>query len=251
LNQISISVPDTPLGHSILRAVALATIEGTAHCAMEQDCQTTAPSMPGQEMTAAFPIGPANPLPPPQTVPGETLAESAAQQPQISNCTGAMPPVGSGEKLDVRKFPWDPRIHSSGKSILGSGAWKYLRGVDRQLIEDIEAEYVAKGYGGNYGKGQAKVVSPPLPAAGPTPPPLPAAGPTPPPLPAAGPTPPVVIDSYYKFCEALRNIGKTTLDPQVRQVIADAGISSPGLLSKPENAPKIPIIAEALGLSDA
>lgn len=53
-----------------------------------------------------------------------------------------------GAEIDSRGFPWDARIHASTKTKLKSGptagAWKPLRGVDENLVKQVEAEYLAQ-----------------------------------------------------------------------------------------------------------
>ncbi len=49
-------------------------------------------------------------------------------------------PVNSGDDLDVRGLPYDARIHSAGKSKNQDGTWRYRRGVDPTLIEQVEKE---------------------------------------------------------------------------------------------------------------
>lgn len=47
--------------------------------------------------------------------------------------------VASGE-LDVRGLPWDKRIHAKTRTKNKDGSWKNLRGVDKDLLSQIEAE---------------------------------------------------------------------------------------------------------------
>lgn len=43
--------------------------------------------------------------------------------------------------LDKNGLPWDSRIHSTAKSFNADGTWKYLRGIDREvLVPQVEAE---------------------------------------------------------------------------------------------------------------
>lgn len=43
--------------------------------------------------------------------------------------------------LDKNGLPWDSRIHSAAKTFNADGTWKYLRGVDREvLVPQVEAE---------------------------------------------------------------------------------------------------------------
>lgn len=46
--------------------------------------------------------------------------------------------------LDKNGLPWDSRIHSAAKTFNADGTWKYLRGVDREvLVPQVEAELKA------------------------------------------------------------------------------------------------------------
>lgn len=49
-------------------------------------------------------------------------------------------PVNSGDDLDVRGLPYDSRIHSAGKSKNQDGTWRYRRGIDETVIEQVEKE---------------------------------------------------------------------------------------------------------------
>jgi len=57
-------------------------------------------------------------------------------------------PVGAAEELDPRGFPWDERIHSSSRGRLAKGNfWKNRKNLPDGVIEQVEAELRAKGYG--------------------------------------------------------------------------------------------------------
>lgn len=70
----------------------------------------------------------APPAPPVAEVP-------AAVVPQPAGPLGAAP-------LDVDKngYPWDERIHSSGKTKLANGTWRYKGGIPPERIATVEAE---------------------------------------------------------------------------------------------------------------
>lgn len=44
------------------------------------------------------------------------------------------------DKLDADGLPWDHRIHASSKAKLKDGTWRKRRGVDDELVKDVEAE---------------------------------------------------------------------------------------------------------------
>ena len=65
--------------------------------------------------------------------------------------------------LDGRGYPWDDRIHSESKALLAKApnGWKLRRGVDPALVEQVEAELRAQGFGAP--KPAAAVIVPPPP----------------------------------------------------------------------------------------
>ena len=65
--------------------------------------------------------------------------------------------------LDGRGYPWDARIHSESKALLAKApnGWKLRRGVDPALVEQVEAELRAQGFGAP--KPAATSVPPPAP----------------------------------------------------------------------------------------
>lgn len=42
--------------------------------------------------------------------------------------------------VDSRGIRWDERIHAATKSVNKDGSWRYRRGVDEKLIEEVEQE---------------------------------------------------------------------------------------------------------------
>lgn len=50
------------------------------------------------------------------------------------------PTIVNGVEVDSAGLPWDRRIHSSAKSKIKDGTWKKLRGVDDELVAQVEAE---------------------------------------------------------------------------------------------------------------
>lgn len=43
-------------------------------------------------------------------------------------------------EFDTNGLPWDGRIHAGSKARLANGAWRYKRGVDKDVVEAVEAE---------------------------------------------------------------------------------------------------------------
>ncbi len=54
----------------------------------------------------------------------------------IKSCPGPVKP-----ELDTSGFPWDPRIHNSGRSKKKDGTWRLCCGVGKELVERIRKEY--------------------------------------------------------------------------------------------------------------
>lgn len=53
------------------------------------------------------------------------------------------PPVVTDTKLDVAGLPWDARIHATTKTMTANGKWKYKKGVDPELVAEVEAQWKA------------------------------------------------------------------------------------------------------------
>ena len=51
--------------------------------------------------------------------------------------------VDNNQELDVRGLPWDERIHSTKKGKNADGSWRNRRGVDKDLLAQVEAELKA------------------------------------------------------------------------------------------------------------
>ena len=59
----------------------------------------------------------------------------------LTNTTTA---TASGVELDANGIPWDARIHSSSKEkLVKGGGWKLKRGVDKDLVDQVETELKA------------------------------------------------------------------------------------------------------------
>lgn len=55
--------------------------------------------------------------------------------------TETPPPPANTAEVDSEGMPWDERIHSKNKSTIGNGTWKLKRGVDKNLVAQVKAEY--------------------------------------------------------------------------------------------------------------
>lgn len=48
--------------------------------------------------------------------------------------------TAGGVELDSRGLPWDARIHAGTKTKIADGSWKMKRGVDADVVEQVDAE---------------------------------------------------------------------------------------------------------------
>lgn len=149
----------------------------------------------------------------------------------------AAPAQGDVDSEGVR---WDPRIHSSTRTTVASGAWRIRKGADSALIEQVKAEQRALN---------ALPVAPVVPVA-------PVAPVTPPPPPAfitpeaaAIPVAPVApafepITDFSKFCEWL-NGPMLTMPPKLTMEDVTACVTKHGMKALPDllqRADWIPVI---------
>lgn len=49
-------------------------------------------------------------------------------------------PTPASAELDSAGLPWDKRIHASSRNKLQDGTWRMMRGVDKAVVESVEAE---------------------------------------------------------------------------------------------------------------
>lgn len=49
--------------------------------------------------------------------------------------------VANAGSLDKAGFPWDSRIHTASKSVIGDGTWRKSPGVDKDLVIQVRAEW--------------------------------------------------------------------------------------------------------------
>jgi hypothetical protein len=138
--------------------------------------------------------------------------------------------------------PWDPRIHSSGKTILKDGKWKLVRNVDPGLLNEVEAEL------------RAYVCTPdPVNPTGTTGPPVQetdvTTGPPGPPAPATEQTTPVT--EYSTLVQLITKRGDGLGMTDIADACAACGAALAGFTSLPALAQVaakeyIPLVAEEL-----
>ena len=74
-------------------------------------------------------------IPTPQSVFGQAVQTNVNVEIPVASATPN--PV-----LDAKGREWDARIHSSAKSFVKDGTWKYKKGVDANLVDEIEGNSV-------------------------------------------------------------------------------------------------------------
>src|SRR5690606_1224104 len=71
-----------------------------------------------------------------------TDSTSAVDAPDTSSTASnqAVSSQSGATDTDKNGLAWDARIHSSSKALNSDGTWRYMRGVDKDLIPVVEAE---------------------------------------------------------------------------------------------------------------
>lgn len=164
----------------------------------------------------------------------------------------AMPNPEGAPDVDSRGLPWDERIHAGTKATNADGSWRNKRGVDKALVEAVEAELAgavpnaptdapaATVSGADVAEAASEIPLPPAPvaeAAGGIIPDAPAA-----PTPADAPT--------FKDAMAIvttRQREGTLTQVQVSEAAQALGLSSVVDLAKPANAEHIAAFIALLG----
>jgi hypothetical protein len=158
---ISFKVPNDP---TILRIVSKALLEIADTIV---DAPDVAVDVPVE--TVDTPVAPVAPV--------ETVDTPVA--PVAPDVAVDVPDTPVAPDVDARGMTYDTRIHSASKNLNKDGTWRYKRGVDKALIESVEAEL------------NAPVAAPAAPAAPVAAPAAPVAAPAAPAAPVAAPAAPV------------------------------------------------------------
>lgn len=127
-------------------------------------------------------------------------------------------------EFDGRGFPWDARIHSSSKALLAKPphGWKPLRGVDRALVAQVEAELTQSGRTKAATPGTQPGVIPPPPVV------LQAAPPPPPAAPTVGAPP-------ANFAELMSRLGNANKVVEAQAMLPALGVEAfPQLINHPD-----------------
>lgn len=155
--------------------------------------------------------------PPPPVTGGSVNVNAPSPGPDVGEFGSEIQNVAP--ELDGRGYPWDARIHSSGKALLAKAphGWKLARGVDPALVAQVEAELRAKGFG---------VPKPPA-AAVPSPT-LAASFPPSEAFPAAAP-------ALTDFSQVMARVGNANKLPDAQALLGAYNLPSfPALAAKPD-----------------
>ncbi len=83
-------------------------------------------------------------------------------------------PPAAPPSVDASGLPWDARIHSESKATVADGTWRKRRGVDPELVKQVEAELRGESPAAEVASASAPTVAdipaPPAPAVVPPPP---------------------------------------------------------------------------------
>lgn len=129
--------------------------------------------------------------------------------------------------FDGRGFPWDARIHSSSKALLAKPphGWKPLRGVDKALVAQVEAELTQSG------RTKAAYVEPLETQTRAVPPPPVVMQTAPPPPPAA----PIAGAPPANFAELMARLGNANKVAEAQAMLPALGVEAfPQLINHPD-----------------
>lgn len=104
----------------------------------------------GASVAIVPPPPPSSPPPPPSSPASvaDALIEAEEKRVAAASTGAAAPtpppppsaPAAGGVETDNRGLPWDARIHASTKVKNNDGTWRNKRGVEKALVEQVEAE---------------------------------------------------------------------------------------------------------------
>lgn len=216
----SLNTPTEPAAKSA--GIDFTTLPSPAEPAAAEVFAAPKPAAPATSVTAA-------------TERATTIVEPTPPSAPIVTETAAP----AGVDLDGEGLPWDHRIHASSKAKLSKkpNGWKKKRGVDAEVIAQVEAELREVMAAGPANP----VAAAPAPAAASifaTPTPEPAT-----PAPAAATAP---VTTFPALMAAMTGAGYTAASPEVTAALNAQGLQAlPLLAARPD---LIPAVALALGV---
>lgn len=156
-------------------------------------------------------------IPTPQSVFGQPVRP-------IENTVSHAVPLSELHAHDADGIKWDARIHSSSRELNKDGTWRKRRGVNTDLVTQVEAEL--RG---------APAVTGQIPYA---------------PAPAPQPQPPAPAPTEMTFSELLDGVTKAMVAGELSQARINEALQSVGVQALPHllgNTSLIPAFREALG----
>lgn len=175
-----------------------------------------------------------------------TASQTAASTPAAQSSPAAQ--GAGGVEVDVEGHPYDVRIHSAGKSKIANGTWKLKKGVDKALVEQINAQNKTL-MGSPLPKAPAltivsQTLGPSVVSELPTLAPVVAALPTLPTLPPVAQVPAadveIVVTDYPSFAQYAAQ--QLVIRPVGAKTQLDAGLTHYGLVDA-NGAPDLPALA--------
>jgi hypothetical protein len=161
--------------------------------------------------------------------------------------------VAAGVELDSRGLPWDYRIHGKAKNKCVDGIWKNIKGVDKDLLVQVEAELGAAMAGSSVAVAPQAVI-PTVPVAPVGVPPAPIAGlsPVPTPTPTTATVPigcPASFPEFLQIVTAKCSARTLTFDEVTKTCQAHGLAGIPLLNARLDLMPTIYAELEAIWLT--
>lgn len=124
-----------------LASVAPVAIAGAVVQTFHDETVVTLPKNDSPEHTLGN-AAPTDIPPAPVSAPVSESPPPVPAAPSATPATGAseVPAAPNDQKLDSAGFPWDARIHTANKAVIGDGTWRKKPGVDMALYAAVQAE---------------------------------------------------------------------------------------------------------------
>ena len=211
--------------------------EKERYAALAPEPIQTAPAAPEPVPPApSAPLAPEPwPFPPPPPPPPLLLTASQAAPALFGVANREVspppPPVVTDTKLDVAGLPWDARIHATTKTMTANGKWKYKKGVDPELVAEVEAQWKAVAALPTRGEPSPQLLLAPI--AAPIPPAITTAAMVTATSATTSPSddgPPTTFAQYIMRTARMQAQGKITLD-QINAALGTIGLPSANMLA--------------------
>jgi len=230
MNNISLTLPLIPgvLEHA---ADFLTKIAGD----LEKDVENINPDLGDTQVVTISSDTVVEPIIGEPTEPAKNVSEAMFPPSQVA----AMTTPQEDTVLDSRNMPWDDRIHASTKTQTKDGAWKLKKGVDKNLVAQVEAGYLS-GKVATYAETPTDTLQNVAPVV--TPPSETQIAPV-----VTPPSETVEGTSITTYAELMAKVMSGVVDPvSVTKACAKFGLNSLPLLAARQDL--VPKVAEELGL---